>query len=495
MEDGRILSNIHKYAVRIGIDDTKHSLIGTGVLYPAVYGAAVHVITAAHVATELKDKIKNGQKGQLTFLDDTGSVHNESLDDAEKISIHSQYKESVGETEGYFGDLAVIYMPWGKWADALEGYHITGILNNATKLYGYGFPQSMDGEKNKRMANLLSGKSSFEGKIEILDYGRIAVNYQLNVTGEVERDSVLRGFSGTGLFYIDDNHQLYLAGVISCRRGEEPSGGKLWATDIKLLEDLIKRDNIRMSCPQTFQRFGSEIEKEFDNFRRNSILQWKRAVNSILEDNSIIPEMFADYTESDLLCEGNRKLCPYFWKGKLKEIVVLIGTGAITKDKLVNPIINLPEPYSNEQVTLLYICTELDAAFILGEMIKNNQFTEEGRYDNNTILIINAKQGHNNCHIQFKRRDCRSILQNIAQGYEQKYVDVQEFCDKIGRLIEKDTGIEQYLDFDIVEGKLKKCNLAAFGVGELMNILNQESPQEMKTEMNRMLCDLWKEKN
>lgn len=497
MGDGKILNKIQKYAVRIGIEDNNKTLIGSGVLYPVSYGKDIYVLTVAHVATELRNRIENENvRGQISCLclDDQQKEYNISVVEPDNIYIYSKYIESGnGDNKEYFADLAMIRIPWGGWCNTLEAYHPMYNLEIETELKGLGFPQALDKEKDKRAANLLSGIGNFAGQVENVDEKRIGVKYLLNIESEISRDSALEGYSGTGLFFYDNQH-IYLAGLISCSRGDKTAGGRLWATNINLLKDLMAENNIKSDYPESFQIYSKSIEREFPAFRGDSLINWRKLVNELLKDNYVVPRLFEEQLDSQLLCEGDRMLCPFFWKEKLKELVVLYGAANIEKEHMKYPILQLPEPYNIEKVTLEFICTELEATSVLGEMIKNNQFTKEGFYHNNTIILLNSKKGHDNCYIKFLRKDCRYILKDIAQVYEHEYVTANDFCDKLENLIDNyQADID--VDFDIVRGQIEKCNIAALGTGALMDILNQDTTAEMKTKWDQLLGELWKEKN
>jgi hypothetical protein len=47
--------------------------------------------------------------------------------------------------------------------------------------------------------------------------------------------------------------------------------------------------------------------------------------------------------------------------------------------------------------------------------------------------------------------------------------------------------------FDIVNGTVNECNIAAVGTGRLMQILNKRTDDKMKEEMDKMLIELWEE--
>ena len=389
MERDEFYNQIHKYVVRIGIDDINQTLCGTGTLFPLKVGKEMYVLTVAHVVLPLKQKLqKEGQVICLTCKGDDGVFYNIIIDNPKDIFIHSKYKECSGMTHrgNYFHDSAIIRIPWESWMDELNGYQLENG-NNGIFLSGYGFPESLDGERDE--IDLFAGESLFEGSIESRNSERFAVKYNPNVDGEIPRDSIMEGYSGTGLFSLETQGFCF-RGMISCSRGERTAGFKLWATNIQMIFDVMNENNIEIEFPDSFQIYKDMVASEIPSFKKVCIRNWKESVDEIIKDD-VIPKMFEKQVESTLPCEGNRKTCANFWKGKLKELVIMHDVQGRSKAELIRPLVQLPQPYDGD-VILEFLCTELKAELILGKMIEDRQFAKNGGYYNNMIILLNGKK-------------------------------------------------------------------------------------------------------
>lgn len=117
--------------------------------------------------------------------------------------------------------------------------------------------------------------------------------------------------------------------------------------------------------PESFQMYSDLVADEFDRFRRNCIRNWKNATEKIIDIWNICPKSFIDETDSSLVCEGDRRFCNEFWKGKRKELVILCQVLEKEKEQLLQPRVQI-----FDKVTLEYICTEYRAEYILGNLIK-----------------------------------------------------------------------------------------------------------------------------
>ena len=141
-----------------------------------------------------------------------------------------------------------------------------------------------------------------------------------------------------------------------------------------------------------------------------------------------------------VVCEGDRRFCNEFWKGKLKELVILCQVLEKEKEQLLQPRVQI-----FDKVTLEYICTEDRAEYILGNLIKAEQFSSNGKYHDNMIT------------------------ENFMN---------EERTDA---------------SFDIIKGQLESCNIAAMGIGKLKEVFDKSSPESMKDKWNKIIYELWEE--
>ena len=479
MEKTEFLNQLQKYTVRIC--DVEEKLKGSGTLLILSAGRTACIMTAAHVVFPfIKEKEKRKQTIKLTCNGVNGKYHHIDIDDVQNVIIHSGYKDKDGN---YLNDIAIIKIPWDSWMNDINGV-ILQEGDAGTEIIGYGFPESLDADEKaevKKKSDEFAGIGLLEGNIESKSYGRIAISYKADTESDVSRDAVMTGYSGTGLFSLEKSG-IYCRGLISCSRGDKAAGYKSWATGIDKLLELANENTIEIGVPESFQMYSDLVANEYDNFRCDSIRNWKDTTYKIIDTWKICPNDFEAEIDSNLICEGNRRFCNEFWKGKLKELVILCQVLEKEKEQLLQPRVQI-----FDKVTLEYICTEDRAEYILGNLIKDEQFTREGKYHDNMIMLINCKKGHGNDNTFYSRDDCRNILKNITR-------ESRDSTEQFRKLTENLTNEERPVaSFDIIKGQLESCNIAAMGIGKLKEVLDKETPESMKCKWNMIIKDLWEE--
>ena len=83
--------------------------------------------------------------------------------------------------------------------------------------------------------------------------------------------------------------------------------------------------------------------------------------------------------------------CDNFWTGKLQLMVILCGSSLVSGDNVIKPVINMPDPYKDDQVEVEYICTEDETESVLGRLIEAEYFAKQGKLRNGTIFVLNSK--------------------------------------------------------------------------------------------------------
>ena len=199
MENSEFLEQIQRYTVRIGKREDKE-LYGSGTLFFISKRKRACVLTAAHIVYSLIGKIQKKEiEICLTFRDNEDKNQNIIIDDSKCIYVHSKYKETSKGKNNYLNDLALIDIPWKSWMDDMKIFRFDSG-NSGIKINGYGFPMSLDEEKDRGQEDIFFGMGCFSGTIEFKHFGRLAVKYDANTVSDIDRDSVMEGYSGTGLF-------------------------------------------------------------------------------------------------------------------------------------------------------------------------------------------------------------------------------------------------------------------------------------------------------
>lgn len=486
---------VNRHAVRIALN-SQDKLIGSGVLFLRQIGENPLLFTAAHVIYPLLKNPRNIIL-YLSCLDGSGNTqsfevsiflvknHMQRTEREGESYIHPQYKE-IEKVKGYQyqNDAAIIVLPWKSWMETLERFCLKEELTGE-ELRGWGFPESMDCETQKEMVSILVGKKEIRGTIDNKEGEKFSFSYQ---TGpwerNITREGYMRGFSGCGLFSIK-NDCIALKGIISSECGDRTAGTMLWASSSSLFIWIMEYFELKVRCPSSFEYYKEMVAKKFLSTRKDARRYFCDWSEELIEDCNLLPEAFYSDTEIDLPCESNRKFCDFFWMGQLKKAVILYGIENISVKELTSPFLKMPNPYEDDLVQMVFLCTEESAESVIGEMVEKDYFAECGKMKNGTVFVLNSKEDNENMHILFTRYECRQVVCNITADYSSRKLKMKT-CSLLPDENEEN-------DFDIVRGKVSQCNLAAIGIDEMMKPLNRAKVNEkiMKQEIEDILRRVW----
>lgn len=501
MENGQYNEKISKYAVRIALNNHKE-LKGSGVLFLRQSGESPLLFTAAHVLYPIFQNSNN----TLLYLgcsDCDGNPHeieinvhwvkekSQAIAQVGETYIHPRYEEKETEKNGkkeYNYDVAIVVLRWEEWMRSLDYYELKGE-KVGNDLNGWGFPEAADSETKKEHATILSGKKEICGKIENTEKetGKFSVYYNAGTwERNVTRESYMSCFSGCGLFHYENNRML-LNGLISCEFGDRSVGTMFWASSSNLLLGLMDYFGVEQNYPLSFEYYKEMTMKEIPEIRKEARRFFCDWYEELTEDYHLLPENFSDDTRIGLLCESTRKFCDNFWVGQLKKCILLYGIQKIKPDELTAPFVKILNPCGVDNVRLVFLCTEEKAESVIGSLIEKEYFTKSGDIKNGTIFVLNGKENNRNCNIVFKRFECRQVVCSIIDGYSS--ISTRKIQHKTYNLCQEN----EEEDFDIIRGKLAKCNLAALGIDNMMSVLNQGRVDKkcMKKEMEGLLEKVW----
>ena len=494
MENTECFEIINRLSVRIAIVNGDE-LKGSGILFLRHAGEMAVVFTAAHV---IADIFRENESKVCLSLGCTDSLGNPQEIDVEaklvsdisdfvpeegKVCIHPDYRQSEPSS---IADIAMILIPWQEWMNAMEHMQISqGTL--AEQVYGYGFPMSMDKEREKIGADFLDGKRELRGKINnIAKNQTYAIEYNFNSIGRTgSRSSVMEGFSGTGLFSFRNDSINFIC-VISEDCGDNSSGTMLRATSSEKCRELLELTNLDSKYPSSFERYKELAVSTFSSSRKAAKRLFYDFSEELMEDHNLLPENCVEKWYEELSCKSNRKKCDNFWTGKLELMAILYGSGLASGDDVTKPVINMPDPYEDDQVEVEYICTEDETESVLGRLIEAEYFVKQGKLKNGTIFVLNS---NDRLFLLYPRHECRAIVRDITVGAEYSN---RVFKNKLGQFLpeSKDSN-----DFDIIDGVSTQCNLAAISVDRMMDLMNRSKIDEclLQENLQGVLRELWKE--
>lgn len=494
MENTECFEIINRLSVRIAKDEAEQ-LKGSGILFLRQAGEMAVVFTAAHVMTNIFKEDESQVCLSLGCTDSLGNPQEINVEaklvsdisnfvpEEGNVCIHPDYRKSDPSS---IADIAMILIPWQEWMNAM-GYMQISQGTLAEQVYGYGFPMSMDKEREKIGADFLDGKRELRGKINnIAKNQTYAIEYNFNSIGRTgSRSSVMEGFSGTGLFSFRNDSINFIC-VISEDCGDNSSGTMLRATSSEKCKELLELTDLDSKYPRSFERYKELAVSTFSSSRKTAKRLFYDFSEELMEDYNLLPENCVEKWYEELSCKSNRKKCDNFWTGKLELMAILYGSGLVSGDNVTKSVINMPDPYEEDQVEVEYICTEDETESVLGRLIEAEYFVKQGKLKNGTIFVLNS---NDRLFLLYPRQECRAIVKDITVGAEYSN---RVLKNKLGQFLpeSKDSN-----DFDIIDGVLTQCNLAAISVDRMMDLMNRSKIDEclLQENMEGVLRELWKE--
>lgn len=495
MENTECFEIINRLSVRIAKNGTEQ-LKGSGILLLRQSGEMAVVFTAAHVVTNI---FKEAESQICLLLGCTDSLGNAQEINVEaklvsdisdfvpeegNVYIHPDYKQSEPSS---IADIAIILIPWQEWMDAME-YIQFSQGNLEEQIYGYGFPMSMDKEREKVGANFLDGKRKLQGKINnIVKNQTYSIEYDFGSIGRTgSRSSVMEGFSGTGLFAIRNNGINFIC-VISEECGDNSSGTLLRATSSEKCRELLELINLDSKYPCSFEKYKKLAISIFPHNRKEAKRLFCDFSEELIEEYNLLPINCVEKWYEELFCKSNRRKCDNFWTGKLQLMVILCGSSLVSGDNVIKPVINMPDPYKDDQVEVEYICTEDETESVLGRLIEAEYFAKQGKLRNGTIFVLNSKDRF---FLLCPRHECRAIVRDITADTEYSN---RVLKNKLGQFLSENN--KDSSDFDIIDGVSAQCNLAAISVDRMLDLINRSRINKdlLQENMKGVLRELWKE--
>ena len=224
----------------------------------------------------------------------------------------------------------------------------------------------------------------------------------------------------------------------------------------------------------------------FSSGRRTAKRLFCDFLEELIEEYKILPEQCVENWYEELNCQSNRKKCANFWTGKLQLMVVLYGSGFVSVDNITRPVINMPDPYENDEVEVEYICTEDKPESVLGRLIEAEYFVKQGKLKNGTIFVLNS---NNKLFLLYPRHECRAIVRDITVDTEYSN---RVLRNKLGQFLPESKDSD---NFDIINGVSTQCNLAAISVDRMMDLIDRRTIDKclLQENLEGVLRELWKE--
>ncbi len=237
------------------ICDSRHKLLGTGVLLASEDLEYAFVLTAAHLFRNQENSLKeeaglriyspflgnpqcdkdkygkSNKNGQM--VEAVCSIHlpGDDIEGEEEsvILIHSEYDPKIEQSSH---DLAVIRIQKKEWMDGMETVRFADKIEEATPLCGHGYPVGTDGERLGKNGDVHKARTRFTCTC---DKENIRT-HEFKVTYLMPDTVDLHGYSGTGLF--DRSQRLY--GVLYRKAGNNEAPQNCFVSGWKGYKGLLE---------------------------------------------------------------------------------------------------------------------------------------------------------------------------------------------------------------------------------------------------------------
>ena len=476
-------------SVRIAVETgTNERLVGTGVLYRRGFKEPALILTAAHVLVDAKENLEQEKQYYFDCADSEGKDRRIvcSLKMGEKILIHPDYDKNSKDKEN---DVAAFVVPWEEWMKDLPAVLIG--LGREEEQRGWGFPERMD--KEYRNDERRTGIKRLNGIRDDYDNGfRYTLEHSLpNLTKP--RESMMGGFSGTGLFE-KSSIGIRLVGLVSRAAGSETAGGELMAVGAMAIIQMLQHYRVEISLPDSLNRYRDLVSAEIRQKGAARVL-FLKSFKALVNDEKLTPKCLLENEKGakiDLKCNERRECCLEYWKGQLLWRTFLKEIWNKTGRDLIQPRIcvqyDAREHGDTKDPEAVYICAEESEETVICKLIQENYFGEKEKLADRTIVLLNGKDPKL-CECMMTRGECRRMIQDIAGEYE--YRDQDEFVKKTRTLLKN----ENEGDFDIIKGQLNECNLAVLGIGKIRQMWKEGNgdKERMKRKMEGVVKEIWEE--
>lgn len=502
MVDIEQINNINRCATRIS-DETGKKLYGSGILFLACTVQYALIFTAAHVIDniflgnnsvkyrKIQISLNNCEDEIKSIMLDCNIKQNDRTDlEIGNICIHENYNK-----ENFTNDVAIICVQREEWMNDLNTIQISKS-NLQDKQIGYGFPMSSDTESTSDLENMLLGKSRLECKVNNSVDGRYVFDYDIQVhETDVTREQIMTGYSGTGLFSCK-NHRWLLCGVVSSSFGKEVAGSKAYASNAELFFDIMTQHKITIELPKSFDQYRIAINEEFKIGFEDERDLFNYIAENLIKTKGLIPVNVFDDSFKNIKCNQDKRFCDEYWKGKLKKSVLLVALEKVKIENIKNPKIAMPKPYEDDIVNFKFLCTDNDLETVIIDLLNMNYFSN-GQINDNTIFIWNNHSKNKHEINEYTRKRFRRVMFNIVSCKKDEYPSPREMADTLSGIISSNKG---YLNFNIIEGNIKKCNLALLGTNRMMESIEDVCQGEyddmlhkIKGKFDNQLKKIWEE--
>lgn len=310
MDSAEVGKYIESVAVRIGFHNGG-SLAGTGVLYTLQAQKRAVVLTAGHVLQNdshicpavLSVWSKSGTKNISLDLSDS--------DDNKEVNIH-YCPGFMYNGRKYVFDAAIIDVPWHDWMVNIPEIRL-GEAKISTQIQLIGFPKSTDGEATQE--DWTKGRMGLRAELPTSadndEEKAFKFSYHSDNSYPIERDDIMKGYSGSGLFLCDSEYP-QLIGLVSQSYGSEDAGNVAWAVSSYALKLLLSKYDLVLKESE----FENGLSTLTEGYPERPGIFLQDAVEKLhLSEEQLHKTHQEQLFPDDFPCDMGKR-CAKYWKGR-----------------------------------------------------------------------------------------------------------------------------------------------------------------------------------
>lgn len=419
MDSAEVGKYIESVAVRIGFHDGG-SLAGTGVLYTLQTKNRAVVLTAGHVLQRALAK-SHSCPAVLSVWSESGAkdIFLELADSSNDKAANIHYCPGFMIDSGkYIFDAAIIEVPWSDWMQDIPEIHF-GEAKISAQVKLMGFPKSTDGEATP--TDWTRGRMSLSAEIPTSADNDKEKAFKFSYTSPnsypIERDDLMSGYSGSGLFLCDAARPK-LIGLVSQSYGSDNVGNVAWAVSSYALKLLLTEYGLVLKESE-FENGLSTLSEGYPE--RPGIFLQDTVEKLHLSEKHLNKTHQEQLFPNDFPCNMGKR-CGKYWKGRAITAVYIWLINGEVPGSWENVKIEIQTSTEEKiPVNLEFLCADEkdEIAGVLRTLIAKGGFSEN-HFQNQTLFFLNSKDVLAGMR-EISRRRCSNIIKNIVrQDYKRE---------------------------------------------------------------------------
>ena len=413
MDSAEVGKYIESVAVRIAFHNG-NSVAGTGVLYTLQAQKRAVVLTAGHV---LQSALTNSHicPAVLSVWSENGtkeiSLELADSEGDEAVNIH-YCPGFMHDGRKYIFDAAIVEVPWNDWMNNIPEIRL-GDAKISTQIQLIGFPKSTDSEATPedrtkgRMGLRVELSTSADNDKE----KSFKFSYHTDNAYPIERNEVMAGYSGSGLFLCDSEYPK-LIGLVSQSYGSEDAGNVAWAVSSYALGLLLTEYGLALEASE----FENGLSTLADGYPERPGIFLQDTVERLhLSEGQLNKTHQEQFFPNDFPCDMGKR-CVKYWKGRAITAVYIWLINGNCPSSWENVKIEIQTDAGEKiPVNLEFLCADekYEIAGVLRTLIKKGGFSEN-HFQNQTLFFLNSKDSLPGTR-EISRRRCSNVIKNIVQ--------------------------------------------------------------------------------